>query len=158
VHRASAPYKTFRSAVAQESLLEQPSDLRFWRPTGIGFLSNGKEPIICADGSNEEFVVVYETLPKPGQKEEVLQRLRDVANDCGGALSFWVLERGESDGDGVYVFSRWTGKGAWEAFMESGSGRVMRLVEGECEQWLCTKWHGRGLGFLARKGCSGGRG
>ncbi|KAJ4298003.1 hypothetical protein N0V90_005902 [Kalmusia sp. IMI 367209] len=105
-HRASTPYKAFRHAVAQEGLLERPSDLRFWRPTGIGFLTK-TGPLACSASSEEEFVVIYEISPKYAQKENVLQRLRTVAQRAGGdgsALSFWVLDRGgEGDGNGVYV-------------------------------------------------------
>jgi hypothetical protein len=93
---------------------------------------------------------VYEIVPKPGQKDAVLERLRDVAGDCEGALSFWVLERGDGDGDGIYVFSRWKDRGAWEEGREEEGGRIMECLEKECEEWLCTKWRGRGLGFLAR--------
>lgn len=72
-HRASVEYKAFRAAVNEEKLLEQPSDLRFWRPIDVGFLTRDKSIDFMDDQSaGDRYIVVDELMSESGQSEFVL--------------------------------------------------------------------------------------
>lgn len=155
-HRASAPYKAFREAVAEQCLLERTSDLRFWRPTGIGFLTppgrvqSMKNP---AD-SDCRYVIVNELIPKTGMKAIALGKLREgavLAADTATTARFWVLDRGDDDEDqSLYVFSMFERKADAEAF-EAGEVRAnWKVLDEICESRRRTSWVECGIGFLGR--------
>lgn len=153
-HRASDEYKAFRKAVADESLLESPSDLRFWRPTGIGFLTRNGKPISFR-GEGQRHVVIDQLTPSTGAKADVLAVLRRVASaatENQNVSSFWVLDRGEDGDDGLYVFACYESKDAWTEF-EAGKVKEWwaeaRSVSRD-ESWLRTTWRTSGIGFIGR--------
>ncbi|KAL2833754.1 hypothetical protein BDW59DRAFT_156556 [Aspergillus cavernicola] len=112
-HRASAEYIAFRAAVAEEGLLERPSDLRFWRPASLGFLTHenvGRDSMDFMLRDNKQsraralqYVVVDELTPRAGEKTLVLEQLGVLVKEAEGidkVLSFWVLHRGDGELDG----------------------------------------------------------
>lgn len=152
-HRASGEYKAFRKAVADESLLESPSDLRFWRPTGIGFLTRD-EPISFRVGGSDQHVVIDQFTPSTGDKTDILALMRRIASAAAEdqhVSSFWVLDRGADEDDGVYVFACYKSKEAWSTF-EAGQvselwAEARSLNQGD---WLRTSWKASGIGFIGR--------
>lgn len=154
-HRASAPYKTFRAAVAEEKLLDRPSDLRYWRPTGIGFLARPGTTSKMRGGPQPEgqYAVVHEFTPRAGAKTEILAGLRKVADLAGGydsAVSFLVLDRGEGEEDeGLCVFTLFESKSEAEAFEAKTDESWTRVVE--TSEWRRrTTWVASGVGFIGR--------
>lgn len=153
-HRASAPYKAFRAAVGEENLLERPSDLRHWRPTGIGFLTRaGPVNLMDRDEAKERgYVVVDEMTPSPGMKSVALEKLGNLAEAAESAAvgSFWVLESGLEDNGELYVFSRFDSKAACESFEEKGVRLSWHSLESVCQWSRRTTWVDSGLGFISR--------
>ena len=154
-HRASAPYKAFRAAVAEEKLLDRPSDLRFWRPTGVGFLTRPSAVVLMKTpvGSDCRYVVVDELTPRPDMKDKALDNLRNqaalAANDSS-VVSFWVLHRGEGEADeSLYVFSMFDTKAHAEAF-DREARTIRGLVDDCCGDVRRTTWVECGIGFLGR--------
>lgn len=155
-HRASEPYKTFRAAVAEQKLLERPSDLRFWRPTEIGFLSRpGTASLMKANaGSDTRYAVANELTPRPGNKGHALgelQRVAGLAADTPSTVSFWVLDRGEGDEDeSLYVFSLFESKADAEGFEGGEAGKIWKRLDDICESRRRTTWLECGIGFIGR--------
>lgn len=154
-HRASDEYKAFRKAVADESLLESPSDLRFWRPTGVGFLTRDDKPISFRGDGGPQHVVIDQFTPAQGAKDDalaVLRRLAGAAADNEHVRSFWVLDRGDDGDDGLYVFACYESKDAWSTFE---AGDIQRLwgevkASSRSEDWMRTTWRASGIGFIGR--------
>ncbi|SPO06781.1 uncharacterized protein DNG_09475 [Cephalotrichum gorgonifer] len=156
-HRASAPYKAFRAAVREESLLERPSDLSFWRPTGVGFLGRpGTINLMKEEGTGPglQYAVVHELVPAAGMKGQALAELRkvaDLAENSPSAASFWVLHRGDGDKDGsLYVFGLFTTRMVAEKFETGESRGVWERLEDMCESTRRTTWVECGIGFIGR--------
>ena len=154
-HRASAPYKAFRAAVGEESLLERPSDLRFWRPTGIGFLGRpGIVNLMKKDTDPHcQYAVVTELNPGSGMKGQALTELRkvaDLAANTASVASFLVLHRGEVDTDeSIYVFSLFNTKTEAQTFDGGEAGGIWKRLEEICESRRTT-WVSCGIGFIGR--------
>jgi quinol monooxygenase YgiN len=158
-HRASAEYKAFRAAVSAEGLLERPSDLRFWRPSSIGFLKRSN------DGQGSDIFqetppslglqyIVDELTPRSTYKDAVLQQLSRIANVAEQdehVLSFWVLHRGEEEQDqDILVFSRYKDKSAWVQFCGHETSSAWEGVHALSDEQRRTTWVESELGFLGR--------
>lgn len=154
-HRASAEYKAFRIAVGEEKLLEQPSDLRFWRPTDVGFLTC-KEPIDFAGGLvyGKQYIVVDELLAKLGKADLILDLLRKIAVEAKNVeqvFSFWVLRREDETNPTFMVFSGYLEKEACARFnAQAAVDQAWVTVYGSSEEQKRTTWVELGLGFLGR--------
>jgi quinol monooxygenase YgiN len=154
-HRASDEYKAFRKTVADESLLESPSDLRFWRPTGIGFLTREDKPISFRGGEGQQHVVIDQFTPAQGAQGEAvaaLRRLASAATENERVSSFWVLDRGSDGDDGLYVFACYESKDAWSTFEAGDMQRLWGELKGlsRSEDWVRTTWKASGIGFIGR--------
>ncbi|KAL4866029.1 hypothetical protein BDV12DRAFT_210756 [Aspergillus spectabilis] len=164
-HRASTEYKAFRTAVSEKALLARPSDLRYWRPSPVGFLTRGGGGPDTANfmvrgsratlGGARQYIVVDELTPQAGQRESVLQQLEELAREAqreARVLSFWALHRGDGEADeGLLVFARYKDKDAWAAFMgRSTVTGVWKATAGLLEGQVRTTWVECGLGFLSR--------
>ncbi|KAJ5604593.1 hypothetical protein N7510_009747 [Penicillium lagena] len=153
-HRASAEYKAFRAAVGEEALLDRPSDLRFWRPSSVGFLTHDHKLVsfMTSTGTNQ-YIVVDELTPLAGKKGQVLEQLRRLAQDAkqiDQVLSFWVLHRGDGEQDeSLLVFARYEGKAEWANF-ENQSKKTWKEVYELSGEQRRTTWIESGLGFLGR--------
>ncbi|KAL2848912.1 hypothetical protein BJY01DRAFT_246137 [Aspergillus pseudoustus] len=152
-HRASAEYKAFRAAVGAENLLERPSNLRFWRPL-LGYLVYRGEPVDFSFSIGRQYIVTTELTPSPGQKEQVVEQLRLLAQEANQRRvpSFWVLHRGdEVEDESLLVFSRHNDFDAWtdfehQAHLEAAWVKTYEL----CADKRLTTWVESGLGFLGR--------
>lgn len=167
-HRASDEYKAFRRAVGEEALLERPSDLRFWHPTGIGFMNRGSAPHDegegeTIDGSNSQhYIVVDELMPHPGSKSDILgllKRIADVAEVNGEVRTFWVLDRvgtadqeagKEGTDDGIYVIGRFTSKQSYDHYLGGLLDSLWKEIDRLCESRRNTTWIESGIGFIGR--------
>lgn len=168
-HRASAEYKAFRAAAGAEGLLERPSDLRFWRPSSVGFLTrdddDSRGPVNFMDrgrhasssSGTRQYIVVDELTPRPGHKDQILKQLHGLVREAereDQVLSFWVLHRGDGEQDeGLLVFARYEDKDEWARFEGRDAvaamwNEVYELVVDEGQRR--TTWIESGLGFLGR--------
>ena len=166
-HRASAEYKAFRAGAGAEGLLERPSDLRFWRPSSVGFLTRDDDdgsrgPVNFMDrgrhaspsSGTRQYIVVDELMPRPGRKDQILKQLHGLAREAkrrDQVLSFWVLHR--EDGEGLLVFARYEDKDEWARF--ECRDAVPAMWKGVYESVVDegqrrTTWIESGLGFLGR--------
>lgn len=158
-HRASDEYKAFRKAVVDESLLEMPSDLRFWKPAGIGFLTRNESPISFRHGNGSHHVIVDQFTPKIAQFDALagLRRIADAAAMDNNVSSFWVLDRAGGGGsvgdDELYVFACYDSKEAWLGFEVGDVKRLWAEIKSlsESEDWLRTSWKASGIGFIGRQ-------
>ena len=112
--------------------------MRFWCPTGIGFLNHS--PINMTAGHaapKKQYMVIQDLAPGQDLKSKVLGKLGAVAQSAEGVLnvgSFWVLEREhKEDGDDVILFARFDCKDSYEAFVHTDAGRTWGTVSGLCE-------------------------
>jgi hypothetical protein len=154
VHRDGEAYRNFRAAVAAENLLDGYPDMRFWSPTGVGFLTRSPVDFTkTGPGDAKDFIVIQDLSPRVGAKTKVLESLRAVAALAEAAPvvgSFWVLEREDGeDGDDVVVFSRFESEGGYEGFM-AGEGRMWKSVDELCEDVRTTTWVESGIGYISR--------
>lgn len=155
-HRASSPYKAFRAAVAQEGLLERPSDLRFWIPTGIGFLGRPGTVNLMKTGHGDEcqYAIVNELRPGAGMKGNTLEQLRRLAclaADTASIRSFSVLDRGAQDQDEtLLVFGLFTTKNDANRFEDGYAKEIWQSLEEACERRRTT-WVECGVGFIGRR-------
>ncbi|KAK7227853.1 hypothetical protein V2G26_000023 [Clonostachys chloroleuca] len=153
-HRASDEYKAFRAAVAGESLLSRPSDLRFWGPMGIGYASRegGLDLTVRAQG-RIRYAVVHELefdADCRGVVKAALTSLADRAIDTPAVLTFWPLGREEGDEGSVLVFSVFDDKGAAETFESAPNSCVWQQITGLCKSQRRTTWIESGIGFIGR--------
>ncbi|KAJ5661368.1 uncharacterized protein N7484_000740 [Penicillium longicatenatum] len=154
-HRASAEYKAFRIAVGEEELLEQPSDLRFWRPTDVGFLTR-RGSIDFAGGlvHGKQYIVVDELRTELGKCDLVFDHLRKIAVEAENVeqvFSFWVLRREDEKDLTFMVFSGYLEKEAWAKFnAQAAVDEAWVTVYGSSEEQKRTTWVESGLGFLGR--------
>lgn len=148
--------------MSERHLLERPSDLRFWYPSGIGFLAKEKGDVFQRgeEGGKVQYLVTDEFVVRSGAKEEVYSQLRavaGVAEDAADVLTFWVQDRygknGSSDGGGgvyeVYVLIRCSKREAFETFwkqIQTAWDQISQLVEDRRR----TNWVESGIGFLSR--------
>ncbi|KAH8700163.1 hypothetical protein BGW36DRAFT_424998 [Talaromyces proteolyticus] len=159
-HRASAEYKAFRAAVGAEGLLERPSDLRFWRPSSIGFLKrdeSSRESEIFQDRSHTtspdalQYIVIDEMTPRLGYEDIVIEQLcgmAHLAEQNDQILSFWVLNRGdEAQDQGILVFSRYKNRNASISDKAASAWKEVYALSNEQRR---TTWVESGLGFLGR--------
>ncbi|KAJ8110814.1 hypothetical protein OPT61_g6435 [Boeremia exigua] len=123
-HRASDEYKAFRAAVSAEGLLSNPSDLRFWHPTGLGFLNKGGPTLFVPEGSSIQYIVTDEFVPKLRAKSQVFEELRSVvkvSQEDERVLTFWVQDR-------IGTF------GEYPELEDDGA--ILVLVGSELSNWL----------------------
>lgn len=111
--------------MAAEALLARPSNLRYWRPSSVGFLGRTtQDGEAVSKTKSPAYIVVEELTPRVGKKGAVLRQLDGLAREAEQdtcVLSFWVLHRGEGDeDDGLLVFVRCESKDAWAGFMARG--------------------------------------
>lgn len=150
--------------MSENKLLERPSDLRFWRSGGIGFLSKEKNDVFQQDEERcelqylltDEFVASSEE----GAKEQLYSHLRalaDSAKNQADVLTFWVLDRGgdyeryagAEDADAVYVLIRCRTENAFETFCRRHQGTWEQISQ-YAEERRRTSWVEAGIGFFAR--------
>lgn len=162
-HRSSTEYKAFRAAVGEEGLLERPSDLRFWKPSTVGYLTRSNEDDsstnFIARGSgalceSQQYIAIDELTPRPGQKDECLNQMRSLvalAERQILVLSFWVLHRGDND-DNLLVFARYDNKDAATRFCNRKDiSGIREAIASLTEQQRTTTWVESGLGFIGRQ-------
>lgn len=123
-HRSSDEYKRFRQAVADESLLDRGSDLRYLEPLGIGFLMRQRGPDCPPRQCDSEGYVVFERLRAAGGadgRNRLLELLRKLEStglkdlDASVVASFWVLGYRPEDSDStIVVFQRFATKQAFQ--------------------------------------------
>lgn len=142
--------------------MEKPSDLRFWHPTDIGFLTRKKQVNFASPETTggRQYIVVDELLPNTGRKSDILSRLESLAARSRGeetVLTFWVLDRGATqqdtgsiDGDGIYVFARFQDKSSYKQFQSDFGEAGWNEIDSLCEKRTTTTWVEAGLGFLGR--------
>ncbi|CAG9981760.1 unnamed protein product [Clonostachys byssicola] len=154
-HRASEEYKAFRAAVAGECLLSRPSDLRFWRPMGIGYDSReGGLDLAVRAQDRPRYAVVHELefdADCRGVVKATLARLAGQALETPAVLSFWPLGREEEDGGSTLVFSLFYDKEAAETFESAPNSCVWQKIAGLCKSQRRTTWIECGIGFIGRK-------
>ena len=157
-HRASAEYRAFRAAVQDEALLDRPSDLRFWRPTGIGFLAkqavNFMQREAC-DQKASQYIITREMLAADGCREKLVALLEGVAaraEENERVQSFWILDRGQSEqGDAsFYIFERYTFKDAAAEFAAELEQQSKTGYKDLCKNITCTTWIESRIGFISR--------
>jgi quinol monooxygenase YgiN len=162
VHRSSEPYKKMRMAVGKDQILQQPTDLRFLQPTGIGFMVRSGQPAVFfkseAQGEKEKSVIVVtEIEPEAGMKTELLRELEvlteHVEKKDYGTLSFWVLEYlPEYSDDGITVFSRFDDHKAYEHHLASPQAAESRATVGKgASSMRTTTWVESEIGFIGRE-------
>lgn len=160
-HRASEQYKTFRSAVGREALLERPSDLEFWQSTDIGFLTKEEQVKFSPREECDQLqcVVTDELAVASTSKKQLLDQLRKIAERArleSDVLSFWVLDRdsAESSSAGtendVYVFMRFSSETAWKAYRDTNLPTEWEMVGDLATNRRTTTWEEAGIGFLGR--------
>jgi quinol monooxygenase YgiN len=128
VHRSSTPYKKMRSSVVPEKILEKPTDLRFLRPTGYGFMTR-RSSSCNFDGKilqNDEksLVKIMEIKPLEKTMAEMLTEIQMLAGHVeqfeATTASFWVLEYlPEYSEDTVVIFLRFKNTMACQAHQDS---------------------------------------
>ncbi|KAJ5772468.1 hypothetical protein N7520_002997 [Penicillium odoratum] len=155
-HRASAEYKAFRVAVGEDKLLEQPSDLRFWRPINIGFLTrNQSMKFMDNSTTGGHYVVVDELMSEVGKLELIMEHLRGMALEAEKLeqiLSFWVLRRDDEKDPAFLVFSCYLDKEAWVTFNgQTEVDEAWRAAHESSKEQRRTTWIESGLGFLGRE-------
>lgn len=128
-HRSSAPYKKMRSSVIPEKILSEPTDLRFLRPTGIGFLNkSGGTILFSTDDSikdeQKDLIAVIEIRPKENRREALLRDMKEMADHIEvnepETGSFWALEYlPEYSESGLVIFSRFENSSEYQKHIGS---------------------------------------
>ncbi|KAH7079813.1 hypothetical protein FB567DRAFT_595794 [Paraphoma chrysanthemicola] len=162
-HRASSEYKAFRAAVGEQGFLAKPSDLRFWHPAGIGFLSKKSQEIFTPPTSSDElqYVVTDELTTRPGAKAQALDHLGKaaaIARENDAVLSFWVQDRAGIrdiraeglDNNELYILVRCKNKEAYDLFYSATNTVTWELIEDLVNERRRTTWVESGLGFIGR--------
>ncbi|KAH7071564.1 hypothetical protein BKA63DRAFT_74846 [Paraphoma chrysanthemicola] len=162
-HRASSEYKAFRAAVSEQGLLAKPSDLRFWHPTGIGFLSKKSQEVFTPPSApgKLQYIVTDEMTTRPGAKAQTLDRLLKaaaIARENAAVLSFWVQDRiglqdGRAEGlddNELYILVRCKDKEAYDLFYGATNTITWQPVEDLVIERRRTTWVESGLGFIGR--------
>ncbi|KAJ5107511.1 hypothetical protein N7456_004186 [Penicillium angulare] len=154
-HRASAEYKAFRVAVGEKRLLEQPSDLRFWRPTNIGFLTRKVHMNSFKNQSHgKNYIVIDELTPASGEYKHIFELLSKIslkAEKTQEVLSFWVLQREDGDKTAFLVFTSYVERDYWALFnAQTEIQDHWATLYDLSKDWSRTTWMGPGLGFLGR--------
>lgn len=141
--------------MGEEGLLERPSDLRYWKPTDIGFVIRpGIEGQMKVPPVGEgRYLIVNELGPNVSSKGQVMAQMRELATlagDSRSVVSFLVLDRGEGDADeSVYVFSLFEDKATAKEWENAGSG-IWSDLEAICLRRRRTTWRECGIGFIGR--------
>lgn len=152
-HRAGEDYKQFRAAVASEGLFTEYPDLRFWKPTGVGFMTRSPVNFAGDRKGEKQYFVVQELSPAKGGKLKLLEGLGEVAGQAQSSdkvNSFWVLDRADpGDGEDVVVVSRFDSKEDYDAFAQS-EREAWKTVSGQVKVEIVTTWVEAGIGFLNR--------
>lgn len=162
VHRSSEPYKKMRLAVGKDQILQQPTDLRFLQPTGIGFMVRSGQPAVFLksefQGEREKSVIIVtEIKPEVGTKTELLRELEALTEHVEktehGTSSFWVLEYlPEYSDDGITVFSRFDDHKAYEHHLASPQAAESRTTVGKRASSIrTTTWVESEIGFIGRE-------
>lgn len=160
-HRASEQYKTFRSAVGREALLESPSDLEFWQSTDIGFLTKGEQVKFSPreEPNQLQCVVTDELAVASTSKKQLLDQLQKIAERAGlepDVLTFWVLDRNSAESssagteNNVYVFMRFSSEVVWKTYRDVILPTEWKLVGDLATNRRTTIWEEAGIGFLGR--------
>jgi hypothetical protein len=125
VHRSSIPYKRMRSMVGPEKILEKSTDLSYCQPTGIGFMTRPNQTTsFHTDGLCKKFVEVLDVKPKPGSKNDILQRLKittaDIEANNTSISTYWALEfLEEYSNDSLILFSCFNSKTSYQEYYNS---------------------------------------
>jgi hypothetical protein len=147
--------------VGEEGLLVRPSDLRFWHPTGIGFLTKHvHERFLQRESrSSVQYLVTNEFIPKAGMRGEVFDVLRTIATaaqEDDSVLTFWVQDRfevsaesvGNSDDETVYVLLRCRDRSRFDEFVARTA--EWKTIGHMSEARRTTTWIDSGIGFIGR--------
>lgn len=146
--------------MTEESLVRGPSDLRFWRPTEIGFLAKeAKVNFTMRKSPDPTQYVVVDEFKTTKDVTGALEKLAAAAVNDEHVLSYWVLRRDagldESIQDGnalsreFYVFSRFRDRLSGAKFHQK-TRPVWEQVKGGSEECRRTTWVEAGIGFLGR--------
>lgn len=142
--------------MADEKLLDRGSDLRFWRPTGVGFMRRSPVANVMSNGSSEtcQYLIRNDLKPRSSMKQDVLSHLEVLAHLAmdGTATTFWALHRGDDYQDeSLLVLSLFANKSQAKAFETGAAGDVWRDVESKCSSRKRTTWLECGIGFVGRE-------
>jgi heme-degrading monooxygenase HmoA len=152
-HRAGEDYKQFRAAVASEGLFTEYPDLRFWKPTDVGFMTRSPVNFMSDRKGEKQYFVVQEFSPAEGGKANLLEILGEVAGrtqSLDKVKSFWALDRADpEDGEDVVVVSRFDSKEDYDALFQS-EREAWKTVSGQVKAETVTTWVEAGIGFLDR--------
>jgi quinol monooxygenase YgiN len=156
-HRASAPYKDFRTACASEKLLDRPSDLRYMEPLGLGFMTRDWEPVVLQSQESQGYVVVERLKPKPGNRPQLLEAVRELSGHADavgqGVHTFWSLGyRAEDNDETVVLFERFASKNAYTDYFLAQPKVVAarKHIADLCAEEQLTTWVDAGIGFIGR--------
>lgn len=153
-HRAGEAYQAFRAGVVAENLLAGYPDVRFWRPTGVGFLTSASVNLMGGESPSHGYIVVQDLSPLPDGKAQVLEALEPVAQAADKSTkvgSFWVLEReNQEDGHELTVFSAFGSKSDYDEFVASEEAGGWKSIGDVCQTAITTTWKNSQIGFLGR--------
>jgi hypothetical protein len=149
--------------VIEQELLTKPSDLRFWHPTGIGFLTKETQEIFKPQTSTAklQYLATDEFVAKPGETAKVLHYLRKaaaIAQKDDSVLTFWVQDRvGSSNGraervdnDKLGILVRCRHKQAFDAFLKTTKAVAWDPIAQLSDERRTTTWVESGIGFIGR--------
>ncbi|OAL46296.1 hypothetical protein IQ07DRAFT_590482 [Pyrenochaeta sp. DS3sAY3a] len=161
-HRASPEYKDFRTAAGEEKLLSKPSDLRFWRPGGIGFLTKGAPAVFgpVESSSRLQYLVTEEINPRNGERSKIFELFRRIvanAEQDDATLTLWVQDRiGTPDtrpekieDESLFVLLRFEDRNGADAFYSQTKSEWAKIRE-LSEHNRRTTWVESGIGFIGR--------
>jgi hypothetical protein len=161
-HRASPEYKNFRTAAGEEKLLSNPSDLRFWHPTGIGFLTKGAPAVFgpVESSSKLQYLVTEEINPRSEERSQIFELLSGVvavAEKDDPTLTLWVQDRigtlktrpENIEDNSLFVLLRFEDKIGADAFYSQTNAQWARIRQ-ISEHNRRTTWVESGIGFIGR--------
>ena len=152
-HRAGKAYQAFRAAVVNENLLNGYPDVRFWRPTGVGFLTQVSVNLEKSHEGSFGYIVIQYLVPREGTKAKILDNLQSLAilaEKSESVGSFWVLGRdNHEDGQDLTLFAAFERSEDYGSFRSAEPNRWMS-VEDLCEKAVTTTWTNSSIGFLGR--------
>ncbi|VUC26641.1 unnamed protein product [Clonostachys rosea] len=152
-HRAGQAYKDFGKAVVSEGLLTAYPDMRFWRPTGAGFLARTPVELKSSGDPSAGHIIIQDlTLDDSSAKAKAVDELNAIAKSGEASLeSFYILERENTeDGEDLIVFAKFNSAENYASFREGDAGRPWKAAEAIAKSVRTTQWKESGIGFLGR--------
>ncbi|CAH0054952.1 unnamed protein product [Clonostachys solani] len=152
-HRAGQAYKNFREAVLSEGLLPEYPDMRFWCPTGAGFLTRTPVEFKSSGDPSAGYIVIQDlTLDNSAAKAKAVDKLNAFAKSAEASIeSFYILERENAkDGDDLIVFARFDSAENYASCRATEAGQAWKAAEAIAKSVRTTQWNESGVGFLGR--------